>query len=440
MDVIPIRDSSFVALMVSILAVAHPAAEAAAQSAFTAPDTARRISLPQAMQQLELRNLELRLAQDEAAAAEGQTEATGRLPNPTLGGTREQLASGPQRYHETSVTLGQTFGIGGQRGLRREAADHLARGARAHVDAVRLRLAFEVHRAFLRAAAAEVDLNVLMETTELFRTVEASGRERLEEGDISSFELGRLQVERVRYETLLARAHAALGAAALELTMLIAPEAVGDSLHFLPEEGLGALTVPRESPSIEQALPAAAFRADVLAAQSDVDAATATLALQRRLRLPDLTLSAGFKHQADGFRGAVLGVSVPLPLWDRNRGGIAEAEAELDAARARHDLALRTAEGEIRRAWEVLRALEERVRRAGDALLPESAALLGTARIAYAEGELSLLELLDAADAHRYAREAETQLRAEYLDAAYELERATGRLLETLTAPVGAVR
>jgi outer membrane protein, heavy metal efflux system len=136
----------------------------------------------------------------------------------------------------------------------------------------------------------------------------------------------------------------------------------------------------------------------------------------------------------------VFGVSVPLPFWDRNRGGIAEAEALLSAARTRRELALRGAESDIRRAWETHRSLEDRMREIGGTLLPESGGLLETARLAYAEGEMSLLELLDAADAYRGARESITALLAEYLSAAYELERATGQLLPTPTAPGGPSR
>jgi outer membrane protein, heavy metal efflux system len=222
----------------------------------------------------------------------------------------------------------------------------------------------------------------------VFRRVEESGRSRLAEGDISRFDQSRLQIERARYETLLARARLALAEASGELTLLIAPDSVGAHALILPSE----------------------------------------------------RLSGGYKHQADGYRGAVVGVSVPLPLRDRNRGGIAEAEANLATARTRREWALRRAESEILRAWETRRSLEERMRLIGEALLPESAGLLETARLAYAEGEMTLVELLDAADAFRGARESVTALLADYLSAAYELERAVGRLLAIPTAPAGAVR
>ena len=110
-----------------------------------------------------------------------------------------------------------------------------------------------------------------------------------------------------------------------------------------------------------------------------------------------------------------------------------EAEAQLQAAQARHDLALVRAQAEIRRAWDVHRSLRERMGTLGETLLPESAGLLETARVAYAEGEMSVVELLDAADAYRSARESVNLLLGDYLISIYDLRRATGALLEPTT-------
>jgi outer membrane protein, heavy metal efflux system len=438
--VIPLRSACLIAGLATLVAAVHSASDLPAQATAVAPDTIRRISLGEAVRRLESHNLELRLAREEAAAAEARIAGAGVLPNPDLSATREQLSGDAGGYHETTLQVGQTLPLGGRRGLRREAARQMAEAARARLEGARLRLAFEVHSAYLRAAASEADLSALAETTDVFRRVEESGRSRLAEGDISRFDQSRLQIERARYETLLARARLALAGASRELTLLIAPDSVGSRTMVLPSERLGELAAVAPVADPETALLEAAGRADVRAAEAEVEAAEAALTLQRRLRVPDVTLSGGYKHQADGYRGAVVGVSVPLPLWDRNRGGVAEAEANLAAARTRREMAFRGAEGEIRRTWEARRSLEERMRVIGETLLPESAGLLETARLAYAEGEMTLVELLDAADAYRGARESVTALLAEYLNATYEMERATGRLLATPTAPAGAVR
>lgn len=394
----------------------------------TAPAQAGRISLEQALSGLDAFNPELRLAREELAAAEARMRASGMFPNPGLSVSREQLSGDGATYHETVLALGQTLEIGGQRGARRRVAGEAVRAAEARLGAERLRLAFEVHRAYIAAAVAEANLAVLAEATAVVRRVEASGQVRFDEGDISRFARNRLQIERARYETLLARTSLNLDEAARNLTLLVAPDSLGGTAVLLPAEPLAAIADVERPLELDAALSAAAERADIRAASAQVEAARASVSLAQRERIPDLTLSGGYKHQADGFHGALIGVSLPLPLLNRNQGGIAEAQAALEAALAREDVVRRRAESEIRRAWDVLRSLRERTRTLGETLLPESAGLLETARVSYAEGEMSLVELLDAADAYRSARETVNDLLASYLIATYDLERATGRL------------
>ena len=423
----PIRG---LAVLFAVVIAAAPLAAQQGGAGPSDPPGTRRMSLADAVARLEGSNLELRLAGQELSTARARAISASARPNPGIAANREQLSGAGQGYHETVLTVGQTLEIGGQRGLRREVASGAVAAAEASVSAARLRVAFEVHRAYLRAAAAEADLAVLSEATTVFRQVDASGQIRFAEGDISRFDRGRLQVERVRYESLLAGARLALEDASRELTMLVAPDslAVG-GFRILPAQPLSVLSVPRPALELDAALLAAAGRAELSAAEAEIETARRALALQRRERVPDVTLSAGFKEQAGGLRGGVFGVSIPVPLFDRNRGPIALAQAELDAAVLRRDLVRLRIDNEVRRAWETYRSLEERARTLGQTLLPESAGLLQTARVSYAEGEMSLLELLDAADAYRSARESVNQLLRDYLTSVYDLERATGRLL-----------
>jgi cobalt-zinc-cadmium efflux system outer membrane protein len=194
--------------------------------------------------------------------------------------------------------------------------------------------------------------------------------------------------------------------------------------------------MPTGALELDDALSAAADRPDVRAAILEADAAEVRLDLQGRERIPDLTLTGGYKDQRDGFRGAVIGLSLPLPLLDRNGGHIDEATAELAAAAARRSLALNIAQADVRSAWETYRSLAARVELVQGELLAGAGTLLRTAQVAYAEGEMSLIELLDAADAYRTARETSIDLIARYLTAFYDLQRATGRSdMTDLTSP-----
>ncbi len=383
----------------------------------------RRITLGEALSLFERQNLDLRIARQEAAAVHARAVTAGAFFNPDLAAVREQLSDGRRDYDETIVSLSQTLEIGGQRGLRRDAARRAANGARARLDGERFRLAFEVRRAFILAAAAEVRLTVLAQSTDVFRQVEEAGQVRFAEGDISDFARRRLQGERARYEDLLARARLDLTQAGRDLALLVSPDSLAPDGLLLPLQPLDSLAVPIPAGPPDAVPPAAAERPDLRAARAEVEAARKRLALAARERIPDVTVTGGYKDQADGLRGGVIGLSVPLPVLDRNAGRIAEARADLAAAEARSALVLRRAEADIRRAWERYRSLARRIDRD---LLVGTASLLETARLAYAEGEMTLVELLDAAEAYRASRELAIDLLADYLVAIYDLERATG--------------
>jgi cobalt-zinc-cadmium efflux system outer membrane protein len=215
------------------------------------PSSIRRITLGEGLRLLDGANPEILLTRRALAAAEARTAAAGARSNPGFSALHEQLG-GDTEYAETVLALAQSLEIGGQRGLRVGAARAAADAAAARVDAERLRVGFELHRAYARAAQAEEDLGVLVATAEEFRRVEQSGAIRFAEGDISHFDRSRLRIERARYEMLMADAELRVLEAGRELAMLVAPDSIGDGLLFLPAERLGEMT----RPAVELTLPA----------------------------------------------------------------------------------------------------------------------------------------------------------------------------------------
>jgi len=433
------KEMSTLFLIAVLWGILPPELPAQVPEGQTPSERIERVTLAEAIRLLAVGSIELRIARQEFAAAEARVLSAGALPNPVLSVSREQLSGGVAGYDETMVTVGQPLELGGQRGVRRRAAASSAEAAAARLEGTRLRLGLAVREAYVRAAAATGELRTLEEAVAVFREVEESGSARFAEGDISRFDLSRLQIERARYETMLVDAALELDEAARALTMLVDPELTTQWRVLFPAETLAEIALPPSIDTIDVPS-AAALRAEVRAGDAELQAAEAALDLQRRSRVPTLTLNGGFKHQSDDYRGAVLGVSLPLPLWDRNRGGIAEAAASLGIATATRDLAARRAEDEIRRAMEVRRSLQAGIGLLTGPLLAETAGLLETARLAYAEGELSLVELLDAADAHRGARASLITQLERYLLATYRLEYAAGRLPDFEPAETGIPR
>jgi cobalt-zinc-cadmium efflux system outer membrane protein len=246
--------------------------------------------------------------------------------------------------------------------------------------------------------------------------------DRVTEGDLSGYALRRLRVERARYESALLAATLATRAARRRLAGFLVPESdsviapAGFPAGDPPDVTVDALG------GLGAGVPAlAAARAALNAARADEQAVS-------RGRVPALTATGGYKTQSDGLDGVFLGFTLPLPLFDRRGAAAAEATAASAAAEARLALARRLVETDLRLAFETYQAARDRSRLVADELLAEPEALLRIARVAYAEGEMSLVELLDAVEAFRAARTELVEVRRDLWISFFDFERAAGGL------------
>lgn len=385
--------------------------------------TIRRISLTEALATLDRENLELTLARRAVEAAAGRSTDARQWPNPEVALDREQLSGDDPAQPQTSISFSQPVELAGKRQHRQAAAAAGLTATAARAEALRLQLRFEIVRAFALASAAEGRLAARDQTAGVIRRVESAGAARLAEGDLSRLAYERLRLERARYEAALVAASLDVAAAARALALAVSgSDAPG--LLLPATERPEAVPEPPTLSNIAEASARAEHRHEIAELTAQMAEAEAALALERARRVPDLALRVGFKDQADGTSGPTFGVSLPLSLWNRNQGRIAEAAALVEAARDRRALALRRARAEIAGAWETAAARAAQLA----ALAPSLAAantLLPTAVISYEEGEASLVELLDAATAYLSAREQALDLAAANTIARADLERAT---------------
>lgn len=134
------------------------------------------------------------------------------------------------------------------------------------------------------------------------------------------------------------------------------------------------------------------------------------------------------RHVRDiGDVGLVGGVSLPLPVFDRNRGNIAAARAEVRAAEA--NLAAVTANARVRARNSLtnVQAAAARVAALEQSAVPEAAEALRLTQLSYREGRATLLELLDAQNAYRVAQTGLVEARLAQALATAELGRVAAQ-------------
>ena len=106
------------------------------------------------------------------------------------------------------------------------------------------------------------------------------------------------------------------------------------------------------------------------------------------------------------------------------------------AAIARYDLTRRSIENDVRSSLAAYASVSERIVLIRNQLLSQVDDLLRIARVSYSEGEMSLLELLDAAEAFTESQTMESQLKSEHWIRYYDLERAMGTAISVMTREI----
>lgn len=283
------------------------------------------------------------------------------------------------------------------------------------VDATRL--VAEWVSAQERARAAADDVQTVAQLVDVLRV-----RER--EGEGSRFDRLRVEQELAELRQVAVAADVGLLDARGAVRALLPPDLTVTSVAESP---------PTDSRPVTTAVlwtRAQASRPELRALASAADLATLEAEAARRARRPAPVVSAGLKRSDTGTRrelGTVVGVGLTVPLFDA--GGREAARWSAEGARLAAERA--ALEHEIRA--DVERAAETLVRRrqallegTPDALAAE---LVQTADVAYREGEIGVVALLDAVGSASRARRRDLDRRLAVRLAEVALERAVGDVL-----------
>lgn len=355
----------------------------------------------------------------ETRAAEGRAQQARARPNPTLDLQVENVGgSGPYRDFEaaeTTLSIGQTLELGGKRGAR-------AATARAELDTAR-------SRAVLGRVAYARDLVVAYATAEAASERLVVARESHELAEIDA-RAARLLVDNGKEAELRAlQACAAVSVAQAEVSQAEA-ESSGALARLAALTG-GERTFTAVTPGAldRDWRTSSSNRAPTVAvAEAERRVATRRLDQEQRRATPDVTVNFGVRRLAgEDATAAVAGFSLPLPLFDRNRGAVNAARAEADAAQARLLMSQaeavadrRGAEGEAEAAERSAAAARE-----GQVVAREAYRL---ARLGYEAGKLPLLELLSARRDLVAARQRAIEARLARAKAQADLAQANGQI------------
>ncbi len=380
--------------------LAVPAAAARAGDVH-APADAIVISSPkQAVAAALARSPALRGAAASRQAVRGDALTAPLRPNPEASVVVENFGGlgGRGNYRggrtaETTLGISQRVELGGKRTARIALAVLNGDLAGLDYEAARLDLAREVVSALADAEAASRVVGVERDRARLAAETVRIARGRVEAGREPLLQARRAEVSYATADVAVDRARREAETALRALAVLIGVPRVDLAPRQPWFEDIGPMPPPPPPGGPARRL---AANPDFARLEAVVAQQRANLSLQQANAIPDVTLQGHVRRFEEGRETAfIFGASIPLPVNNRNQGGIARARAELsraetDAERGQLtlDTALATAGQRMEQAWRAARTLR--------AALPaaEEAARLATG--GFAEGKFTFLEVSDA--------------------------------------------
>ena len=369
-----------------------------------------RLSLADALRLAEQHNATLAAARQQSLVAAADVVGAAQRPNPVFGFSSEGLAPGrspaPGLWdgQELSFQLEQEIETAGRRSLRLRSAAAGAAAGRAGLAETARQIRSEVERAYYQLVLSRTEAGTAAEALVEIDRVIGVNRAKYAQGEISGGELRRLEVERLRFTDDAFAAELATRHARSSLLALLGSALLDQPIE--PTETLGApAAVPSTADAGALTARALAGRADVAAARHEQDRARSDLALQRALKRPNVTLAGGYRRDF-GDQGVLFGVTVPLPLFDRNAGGITRADAEGRLADARLRLLEAVVSLEVRQALDQVDIARQRVDVLEREYLTKAREARDSVAAAYRAGDAELIDFLDAQRAFRDVRRA----------------------------------
>ena len=361
----------------------------------------------------------------EVERAEGLARQARARPNPTVSVMTENVF-GQSPYDgfgrsENTFQINQPVELGGKRSARIAAGLAGVEAAQLRTREGRLAYAYELARAYAAAEIADRRIQLAQAAVS-----EAEADLKVAVALVDAGKEARLRS--LQAETEANALRALVDTAKAEKTgayaRLSAFAGQGQAYTSLADPLLSRLWSRVEAGPID-----ASSAPPYLTAKAEAEAASQRVTLARRQAVPDVTISLGVRRlEIDKANALVAGLTVPFPLFDRNRGNIDAAQAELRGAQAREAALRLEIDAAIRGALAMNEAANARSA-AADRTLATAQEGYRLARIAYEAGKTPLIELIASRRALAVARGVVLDARASQFDARANLARLQGQTI-----------
>jgi cobalt-zinc-cadmium efflux system outer membrane protein len=416
-------------------------APARAQGVPESVELPQQLSLDQSVQILRSKSLDVLIAEASVHSAEGDLGIASAAPNPALnvGYGRVLLTPSNTPSSESDQwTVGVSDqaaiedSLSGKRDLRMRVARRALEAARlSRADALRT-IEFQVKSAYAQVAQAQRALKFAKEnqatnvkTLELFQV-------RRKSGAINDGDLARIETQKLEADQAVDQAVESLQQNRVALAFLLGVR--GPVIAFTVDDHALDFAVPPGLVEADEArLIRTAFdhRPDLLAQGYQRASAEAAIALARRQRFPDISISAQYTQTGSTAYSiqpptVSIGLSAPIPVLYQQQGEIKKAEANYDTQALSQAKLTAQVVSDVSTALSTVRAAKALVERMEKQLRPAADRAFEITRLQYDKGAATLMDFLDAQRTYIATNVEYLQDLSSYWTAVYQIEQAVG--------------
>jgi outer membrane protein, heavy metal efflux system len=365
----------------------------------------------------------------QARANEARILQAGLRLNPELGlQVEDVLGTGDfsgGKEAQITLQLSQVIELGGKRAARTELASQARGVTKSDYELKRVEVLGDVAQRFIQVVANQHALDLALTNRQLAEDAIRTVQERVTAGKGSALEERKAQVALARGELIVEGARHELNAARKKLA------ASWRSRQPVFERAEADLFARKPVPNFEEFAGRISKSPEIARWVSEKKIREAEIKLADARRVPNLTVGGGIRRlQGYDDQALVFGFSMPLQIFDRNQGGVAEArallgrtEAEQKAAEVRLGMVLLGLYEEMAHDAHIMEGVQKEI-------LPKAEDALAISRDGFAQGRFSYLEVLDAQRTIFDVKQEYIRAATSYHQFLVEMERLIGQPIE----------
>lgn len=359
----------------------------------------------------------------QVGAARFDVVAAKVLPNPEVGFGVGKLLGGtpPDGDSEIEMRVSMPLPVFGQVSARREAADALVSVAEVAVASSLWARAGEIQQAMVERAYADARVGMLEQNLQELDRIRRIVATRASAGASGAYDVLRVDTAAGTMRATLHSARVERARAEAKLVALVADPEL--SVAPVVREGLAAFRGPEDEAALVRG--ALERRPDLALARRSARASEAQATRMRHEAIPTPSVygAALLVQGPYGFQ-VTAGVSVPLPVFDRNQGAVGRAVTEAQGSELLTHAIEARIRAEVSGAWRARQSAHAALDDFREQSLVAATELLRRAETTYQVGAFSITELFDAYQTMWQARLQELDLDRQRADAEAEVERA----------------